>query len=77
MVTATTFPAAPTPAFIEFSRMESWLASSSALQLPLQPPRRPPPRFLHRNTDPVQRHTNGAGLLGHLDGIDQGVLMSW
>jgi hypothetical protein len=35
MVTATSFFAAPTPAFIEFSQMESWLASSSALQLPL------------------------------------------
>src|SRR2546427_799347 len=39
-----------------------------------RPPRRPPPRFLHRDTDPVQRHTNGAGLFRHLDGIDQGVL---
>jgi hypothetical protein len=35
MATATTFPAATTPAFIEFSQLESWLASSGALQLPL------------------------------------------
>ena len=35
MATATPFPAAPTPAFIEFSHLESWLASASALQLPL------------------------------------------
>jgi hypothetical protein len=35
MATATTFPAATTPAFIEFSQLESWLASSAALQLPL------------------------------------------
>jgi hypothetical protein len=35
MATATTFPAATTPALIEFSQLESWLASSGALQLPL------------------------------------------
>jgi hypothetical protein len=35
MTTATTFPAATTPALIEFSQLESWLASSGALQLPL------------------------------------------
>jgi hypothetical protein len=35
MATATIFPAATTPAFIEFSQLESWLASSGALQLPL------------------------------------------
>ncbi len=35
MATATSFPADTTPAFIEFSLLESWLASSSALQLPL------------------------------------------
>src|SRR5271169_6055932 len=35
MSIATSFPTAATPAFIEFSQMESWLASSSALQLPL------------------------------------------
>jgi len=35
MTNATIFPAATTPAFIEFSQLESWLASSGALQLPL------------------------------------------
>ena len=35
MATATCFSADPRPAFIEFSLLESWLASSSALQLPL------------------------------------------
>src|SRR5450631_3415445 len=35
MMTATCSPADTRPAFIEFSLLESWLASSSALQLPL------------------------------------------
>jgi hypothetical protein len=35
MATATSFSADPTPASREFSLLESWLASSSALQLPL------------------------------------------
>ena len=35
MTIATCFPADPRPAFVEFSLLESWLASSSALQLPL------------------------------------------
>src|SRR5215469_17108643 len=35
MITATSFSADATPALIEFSRLESWLASSGALQLPL------------------------------------------
>src|SRR5579863_6131531 len=35
MATATTFPAATTPALVEFSQLESWLASSGSLQLPL------------------------------------------
>jgi hypothetical protein len=35
MANATTFPTATTPALIEFSQLESWLASSGALQLPL------------------------------------------
>ena len=35
MATATTFPAATTPALVEFSQLESWLASSGALPLPL------------------------------------------
>jgi hypothetical protein len=35
MATATCFPGDPTPALIEFSLLESWLASSRALQLPL------------------------------------------
>jgi len=35
MSIATPSPVEPTPALIEFSRLESWLASSSALQLPL------------------------------------------
>src|SRR5260370_24005547 len=35
MATATCFPADTRPAFVEFSLLESWLASSSALQLPL------------------------------------------
>src|SRR3974377_1290806 len=35
MSIATLSPVEPTPALIEFSRLESWLASSSALQLPL------------------------------------------
>src|SRR5258708_3428512 len=38
MATATSFPADSadtSPAYIEFSRLESWLASASALQLPL------------------------------------------
>src|SRR5207245_4997907 len=35
MTDATPTPVDPTPALIEFSRLESWLASSSALQLPL------------------------------------------
>ena len=35
MATAISFPADTTPAWIEFSPLESWLASSSALQLPL------------------------------------------
>src|ERR1700684_3185408 len=35
MATATSFPADTTPALIEFFQLESWLASSGALQLPL------------------------------------------
>jgi len=35
MAIATCFPGNPRPAFVEFSLLESWLASSSALQLPL------------------------------------------
>jgi len=35
MTAATCFPVDPGPAFIEFSLLESWLASSSTLQLPL------------------------------------------
>ena len=35
MTIATCFPDDPRPAFVEFSVLESWLASSSALQLPL------------------------------------------
>jgi hypothetical protein len=35
MVTATCFPADTRSAFVEFSLLESWLASSSTLQLPL------------------------------------------
>jgi len=35
MATATCFPTDTRPAFVEFSLLESWLASSSALQLPL------------------------------------------
>jgi hypothetical protein len=35
MTTATCFPVDPRPALLEFSLLESWLASSSALQLPL------------------------------------------
>src|SRR5579864_3083975 len=35
MTTAVCFPADTRPAFVEFSLLESWLASSSALQLPL------------------------------------------
>src|SRR5207302_5925102 len=35
MATATSFSADTSPAYIEFSGLESWLASSSALQLPL------------------------------------------
>ena len=35
MATATCFPADTRPALVEFSLLESWLASSSALQLPL------------------------------------------
>src|SRR5664279_1626701 len=35
MATATCFRGDPKPAFVEFSLLESWLASSSALQLPL------------------------------------------
>src|SRR2546428_2458749 len=35
MATATCFPGDPRPALVEFSLLESWLASSSALQLPL------------------------------------------
>src|SRR5262249_16153436 len=35
MATATSFSADATPALIEFSLLESWLASSGALQLPL------------------------------------------
>src|ERR1022692_3531272 len=35
MAAATCFPADSRPAFVEFSLLESWLASSSALQLPL------------------------------------------
>src|SRR5450755_2237230 len=35
MATATCFSADTRPAFVEFSLLESWLASSSALQLPL------------------------------------------
>jgi hypothetical protein len=35
MATAICFPADTRPAFVEFSLLESWLASSSALQLPL------------------------------------------
>src|SRR6202050_4722084 len=35
MATATCSPGDPRPAFVEFSLLESWLASSSALQLPL------------------------------------------
>src|SRR5438876_3030184 len=36
MATATSFSADTSPAYIEFSQLESWLASSSALQLPLR-----------------------------------------
>jgi len=35
MTTATCFHVDPIPAFVGFSLLESWLASSSALQLPL------------------------------------------
>ena len=35
MATATCFPGDTRPAFVEFSLLESWLASASALQLPL------------------------------------------
>jgi hypothetical protein len=35
MATATSFSVDTSPAYIEFSQLESWLASSSALQLPL------------------------------------------
>jgi hypothetical protein len=35
MATATCFPADVRPAFVEFSLLESWLSSASALQLPL------------------------------------------
>jgi hypothetical protein len=35
MTTATCSSGDPKPAFVEFSLLESWLASSSALQLPL------------------------------------------
>src|SRR5437016_1973708 len=35
MATATCFSVDPRPAFVEFSLLESWLASSSTLQLPL------------------------------------------
>src|SRR6516165_12066609 len=35
MATATSFSADATPALLEFSLLESWLASSGALQLPL------------------------------------------
>src|SRR5215475_9074766 len=35
MTTATSFSADATPALIEFSLLESWLASAGALQLPL------------------------------------------
>jgi hypothetical protein len=35
MTAATCFPDDTRPAFVEFSLLESWLASSSALQLPL------------------------------------------
>src|SRR5271169_4375105 len=35
MATATCFPADARPAFVEFSLLESWLSSASALQLPL------------------------------------------
>src|ERR1022692_4001130 len=35
MTAATCFPADTRPAFVEFSLLESWLASASALQLPL------------------------------------------
>ena len=35
MMTATCSPVDTRPAFVEFSLLESWLASSSALQLPL------------------------------------------
>ena len=35
MATATSFSADTSPAYIEFSLLESWLASPSALQLPL------------------------------------------
>ena len=35
MATATCFPEDTRPAFVEFSLLESWLASSNALQLPL------------------------------------------
>ena len=35
MTIATCFPDDPRPAWVEFSLLESWLASSSALQLPL------------------------------------------
>jgi len=35
MATATVFSADTSPAYIEFCQLESWLASSSALQLPL------------------------------------------
>src|SRR5580704_19758309 len=35
MTTATCFPADTRPAFVEFSLLESWLASAGALELPL------------------------------------------
>ena len=35
MSTATTLPVNPSPAAVEFARLQSWLASSSTLRLPL------------------------------------------
>src|SRR5215831_10537459 len=39
-----------------------------------RPPGRSPPGFLHRHTDPVERHTHRRYLRGHFHGIDQSIL---